>query len=187
MALRTILVLFGLPMFAFGFLCSVGIGVVMLQGSNTVYWPQVQGQVVASSIDVRQSTRQGKPLSRYKPIVEYAYQVNGGQHTSTRIAYGVTKRFEDRKEIETFLAEYPIGVKVPVYYSPRSPRTSVVKPGLKDSSGYFVALAITGGTSMLVPWMIIAAFRGRRVKSKKPMGRLAHSDLPRFGRPASAG
>ena len=180
------MILFGLPMFSMGLLGATIIGTIAMQGSNSVNWPQVEGRIVASSIDERQRVRQGRTLRRYKPIVAYEYEVNGQYHKSNRIAHGVTKRSESRQEVETLLADYPMGAEVPIYYSPSNPRSSVLKPGLPNSNGYWVASAITGVMSLLGAWMLVRAFLGRRVKPKKPAGKLAQGSFKSFGNPASA-
>ncbi|MEW6236465.1 MAG: DUF3592 domain-containing protein [Candidatus Omnitrophota bacterium] len=65
----------------------------------------------------------------YFPVVEYSYIVNGKVYENNRIGvyrFGFGSRFRAQKWID----KYPIHMKVPVYYNPQKPQSSVLLCGL---------------------------------------------------------
>ena len=74
-------------------------------------WPSVPGVITASE--------RGRRMLRQYPRVAYSYVVNGQPLSGTKTTFsGVVAP----KETDTYLARYPVGQPVNVYYSPAHSR-----------------------------------------------------------------
>jgi hypothetical protein len=93
-------------------------------------WPSVQGEIVVSRAVARNETgdRQGHLSHHWQAEVEYRYVVDGVGYTGRRIRAFGPNHF-DEASAQAELAPFPAGAKVPVYYQPGHPGTSVLIPG----------------------------------------------------------
>ncbi len=90
-------------------------------------WPVTGGQVLATSIDARQSTdTHGHSSISYYPVVVYEYSVNGQVYRSDRLsvegAIGT-----DVGRAQTKVNSYPQGSSVSVHYNPNNPQQSGIE------------------------------------------------------------
>ncbi len=143
-------------MYLFALLGLIGIGALAAglylrwRAAASRNWPSVMGRVVATQVRVEvlpmEST--GDAYSRYYPEVEYEYTVDGHTYRSKRIRFGGLPFVysTDRGEIEAWLAEYPVGKKVQVYYNPQHPSEAVLEPGASPAA---LILLVVGGISLL--------------------------------------
>jgi hypothetical protein len=117
----------------------IGIGVLLIAGSIFYYvsasrraaaaeeWPETTGRVVATRIEVDNSTdSDGDTSTSYDAIVSYEYAVAGRTYRSDRLYLNETPLFSDEGDARAFLAEYPVGTPVEVYYDPASPGDAAV-------------------------------------------------------------
>ena len=111
-------------------------------------WPSVSGQAVATEIVVDDSSSLGNDgTTWYKPVVNYAYTVEGVPYQGTRIRFG-NRNYASQKKAEAALAPYRIGSAVAVKYNPDDPHDAVLETG-KPNAIYFM-LALFG-----IPFIVI--------------------------------
>ncbi len=93
-------------------------------------WPSVQGEIRQSRAVARNETgdSQGHLGHHWAAEVEYHYVVEGVAYTGRRIRAFGPNHF-DEASAQAELAPFPVGAKVPVYYQPDHPGTSVLVPG----------------------------------------------------------
>lgn len=117
----------------------LGIGIFMIGGSLVYFayatmraaaagdWPAVEGRVVATRIDATQHTDdEGDRYTTYHPVVAYAYQVENRTFRSERLYLNEIETFDYRDDALAFLAEYPTGTPIEVFYNPANPSDSAV-------------------------------------------------------------
>ena len=104
---------------------------------ESVTWPAVQGQVIATQIR-EESHEEGRS---FIPEVRYAYRVQGQTYTGDRLSFGLPPEFWSRHKAETFLADYPVGHPVTVFYNPEHPDDAVLERSTPDV-GYYAALSL---------------------------------------------
>jgi hypothetical protein len=93
-------------------------------------WPSVQGEILVSKVAAQNETgdAHGTLSHHWRTEVQYRYQVQGITHTGNRIRAMGLNHF-DEASAQAELAPFPVGARVPVYYRPESPGTSVLIPG----------------------------------------------------------
>lgn len=108
-------------------------------------WRSVQGRVIESRAQFRQSqTRYGRGLT-WVPVVRYVYEAGGARLTGERVYPGTPREWADEAELVAFLAEhYPAGAAVTVHFDPEQPATAA----LRIESDYILAWVL-GGTGLL--------------------------------------
>ena len=91
-------------------------------------WPTTTGTITSSRV-VSQTERDRRETRReytyYRAEVEYRYTVDGQRYTSDDIGSS-GYRTTDRQEIESTVAQYPVGETVTVYYDPEKPERAVL-------------------------------------------------------------
>lgn len=105
------------------------------RGVASAAWPAVRGRVLAS--EVGESRRSSAGVTYYAAI-RYAYEVEGRQFESDRVAVDGTVT-PDPAPARAFVASYPVGREIEVHYDPADPGHSAVNPG--PSLGPLVAVA----------------------------------------------
>lgn len=100
-------------------------------------WPQTVGQVLASGVESRRSSRS----TAYYLKVVYTYQVNGQQLTSDRVTLGAPIGLGNYRAMEKRAAAYPPGNSVMVYYNPDNPAEAVLETSA-PSGTIFIIIAI---------------------------------------------
>ena len=84
----------------------------------SVTWPSVPGVITAS---VR-----GRRMLRQQPQIAYSYAVNGQPLIGNKTTFSGAVL---PKETDAYLARYPVGQPVNVFYSPANPAEAVLEPG----------------------------------------------------------
>jgi hypothetical protein len=95
-------------------------------------WPAAPGEITASDVthSVKQSSSSSGSKWRYRPRVEYRYELNGAEYTNDNIQFvSVSWEFKDRFKAERIIKPYPVGKAVDVYYDPLDPANSVLLKG----------------------------------------------------------
>ena len=115
---------------------------------NTYYgwvsqkWPVAEGVILRAEVEeVRvnekrsddSNTVNARPPGqylRYRPVIEYQWQVNGDTYDRARRNYSAAQGNEDsRAEAEAIIAPYPVGAKVEIHYDPDKPSRAILEPG----------------------------------------------------------
>ena len=73
--------------------------------------------------------------ARYRPVIKYAYEVDGVPYQSDALGFGFNDFFGDgvfssRQNAEAFAAGYRPGEPVTVWYDPQRNSSAVLKPGI---------------------------------------------------------
>lgn len=102
-----------------------------LEMGDSREWPTTEGVITASRItsNHKTSTEKGWHSNRYQyeVRVQYAYEVDGVSYSGNRLRIG-PKKHSSEKNAQRELAEYPVGQRVRVYYNPKEPERSLLKP-----------------------------------------------------------
>lgn len=115
----------------------VGLGVLgVLRAAPTRAWPATGGVVVASAVEAGTGRSGGD-----RPRVAYAYTVAGRAYTGHEIgrAMGYTRAGARR-----WVAQFPVGARVPVYYDPAAPERAVLVPGGVGRAAALLAAGLAG-------------------------------------------
>ena len=93
-------------------------------------WPSVEGEILTARAYARNETgdQRGTPTHEWLTEVSYRYTVGGVTYTGNRIRAFGPLHFDEASAL-TEIRPFPVGAKVPVYYRPDSPSTSVLIPG----------------------------------------------------------
>lgn len=123
--------------FAFGLA-----GLTLYRDVQTIrQWPSTEGVILSGEVTqhrVRQFTARGRPRTdgyRYSSRIAYSYTVDGEEYVSTQIS--IAKKFDqfadtfsgtaDAGYEGTWLAKYPVGKKVAVYYDLDDPANAILE------------------------------------------------------------
>ena len=127
---------------------SFGVGVFLRwRAASSRNWPWTMGTVVNARIrEEVHVAEHGRAYSRYYPEVAYEYVVEGRTYRSKRIRFGGLPFVysTDREEIETWLADYPGGRQVQVYYHPQRPEEAVLQPGGSTAAAILIVVGLGG-------------------------------------------
>lgn len=89
---------------------------------NRTDWTTVDGTIIKTWVE---KTRGGK----YKPVVEYEYQVRGQKYSNTKIAV-LTPVMNSESGAQKVCQRYTSNPAVLVYHDPLQPEQSVLNPNL---------------------------------------------------------
>jgi hypothetical protein len=156
-------------MLVLGVVLAVGGGRTLSRAWTSGRWPEVEGRVLASSVETVGDSR----AARYKPTLRYSYAVGGHLYVSDVLSFGAGAReTEVRKEAEAYLKRYPEGAVVRLRYAPEEPGLACVECGSAGPADYVVAvgglgMALFAGTG-LVDLLRVRAQK-RRLESPPPV------------------
>jgi hypothetical protein len=91
---------------------------------QTAAWPSVKGVVIHAQ--TRQCYFRGAPTG-LSPDVAYKYVVNGQEWIGTRL--DIKNHCAAEEVVRNYVAEFPAGSQVLVFYDPSSPAESLLHPG----------------------------------------------------------
>jgi len=128
----------------------------------------------------------GDESTTYGVEIEYSYLVNGANYHGDTYRYGKFTS-SDSKWAHVAVGKNPVGASVPVFYDPKNPSESVLRPGV-DGSDLFLMLFLTPfNLVMLALWsgafvVIRNKFRSAVAGGAKwaDDGRILRVRLPRF-------
>jgi len=131
----------------FGFLIFFALGVLMLYfGFNSMKtlresksWQSVKGEIVSSTVEIRQEESNGKMIEMYYPNIRYGYFVAGSQFFNNKISFG-DYGSNKRRTASKICNNYPADLAVTVYYNPKDPQNSVLER--KAGLGNLVTLGV---------------------------------------------
>lgn len=110
-------------------------------------WPKVDGDITASYIHESKGSK-GKTM--YRPVVKYAYMVEGKPLVGERVRFGAAVSTSWRSPADRVVGAYPMGRPCRVYYDPENPAEACLEPGaggihyFVTGIGYLLALIGTG-------------------------------------------
>jgi hypothetical protein len=155
----------GLLLLAF-LLCRSGLGMYR-QAEATNSWPSTTGKIVSAKEIRTEAWSRQRARYRYSSRISYRYAVNDKQYTSSQIStakawdemYSHSTGASDAAYEGTWLAKYPEGKTVVVYYNPRDPTDALLE---RDEYWLSFALFALAGIAGLVGAAVIRAGFSRR-------------------------
>ena len=137
-----------------------------LMGFTSLNWITTQGQIITSqSVPCQRKYDFGNSL-RAKII--YEYRVNSVSYSSSNLTFTTDSLFFfDCGNPDKVLNLYPVGMTVVVYYDPKKPENSVLRPGGTSFAGigFSLIIFISGAITLLLDK---SAFR--KAKRNKKQG-----------------
>lgn len=122
-------------------------------GRASKTWPTVEGRVISSTVQTKHGT--GGDITRYYPVVEYEYSVEGKSLRSNRINFNTQPM--DQTSAASIAKRYSAGRRVTVFYDPEDRANSVLEPGTPGASwlgiGVGIVFAVVAG-AMLVTRLV---------------------------------
>lgn len=112
-------------------------------------FPTTEGVVVSSRVVV-DSDGEG---TSYQPAITYRYTVQRQERTSSGV--GATWLSSGSQEARRVVARYPAGSRVTVYYNPRDPNHSVLRPGLNWGHAMAALFLTPFNIITLCSWLVV--------------------------------
>ena len=135
-------------------------------------WPVAEATVLRSEVEeilheqpgddpnTTVNARGPRSYTRYRPVVEYQWRVEGQTYTRARRTYSAALANEEtRAAAEAILAPYPVGAKVEVYYDPGKHSRAILEPG-PHWGGLNVVMIAALVTAAFAATFTYAAWRG---------------------------
>ena len=124
-------------------------------------WPSTTGTIVDTWIERDERTDSDDGVETYyKPFIKYSYQVNGGTFHSQRVDFGAQPSYSYSSRAEDYLAQYPIGSEVEVFYDPDDYGEAVL---VREASGS--TWSIIGSSGLII--FSVVGWVGVLVKKKR--------------------
>ena len=102
-------------------------------------WDRIGCMITESRVEIKRF----KNNTRYIPIINYNYNVNGLPYQGNNLKYGGTWSFKSTSY--GYCDKYPTGKTVKVSVDPSNPKRSVLEPGASLRSYFSVIIAIAFG------------------------------------------
>jgi hypothetical protein len=120
----SLIIFVALGCFIFGLL-------TLAKAHSSASWPSVPGFIEGSEVG---AIAPNDPDTSYKPIITYRYLVDGREFRSSVIGFGLENYCGSMHFAQRYLATYPVGKTVEVFYKESSPGVSVLEPGISRQS-----------------------------------------------------
>lgn len=91
-------------------------------------WPQVTAVMDRVQVERYTSISDGQTVVMYRPDVAFSYTVDGNRYSATTLA-SYTMSSSIAAQIETRLAEFPLGEQVTAFVSPTNPEKAYLMVG----------------------------------------------------------
>jgi hypothetical protein len=153
----------------FVFLFVLGMGVIWLvvtiqnmqAAKDSGNWLSTTGVIEETWVEREDRTdADGETEDYYIPHVRYSYIVDGSTYTSERIDFGSRRSHNAKSGADNFLANYPVGREVDVYYDPAEPWEAVLVREARGSTW-----GLIGGSAFIL--FSIVGWIGVRIKGKR--------------------
>ena len=95
--------------------------------AESARWPSAPGVIARSYMQ----TGYFKSMEGFTPAVQYKYQVGKREYWGERIDFHLSHTLNSRTYAASWLARYPTGKVVSVYYDPKEPGSSVLVSGIQ--------------------------------------------------------
>ena len=96
-------------------------------GKASLKWPFTQG-VILSSIVKTDLGKNNDVDPKHTAAIVYQYTVEGNEYSGERISFA-GRTFLDKSKAESLVRRYGKGMRVKVYYDPKTPNVSALEPG----------------------------------------------------------
>lgn len=137
-------------------------------------WPTVEGEITRSS--VREKITGGRaghaPTHTFYPDLNYTYTVDGGRFEGHNLLYEQEgPPVFRREEVEASLDSLRVGQRVKVFYDPRGPARSCLRPGFYENPLFHAVMNALGVFASSLG--LFGLWRGVRLLLKSLRGREA--------------
>lgn len=132
----------------------------------TKNWPTADATIKVSEIEETTITvrYQGvKPF--YKPIIRFAYSVDGATYTGNRIKTSFPPGSIKRPWATAITSRYPFGAQVKVHYDPADHSYAVLETGTSSDNTFFFVMAGVG--LVFGVFMTLAGKAGRKKRKQE--------------------
>lgn len=145
-------------------LAFLGIGLYLVvmavrelsMGLASANWAQAEAQVAEHEVYLDTEYVEGEARSETDWVIDviYAYRVDDAEYSST-----IKARYPSQDGADEFMAQYPVGSPLTVYYDPEHPERVVVERGI----GWQSLLKLVAGLAFaaLGIWWVVGMFRRR--------------------------
>lgn len=130
---------------------------LLIGSQDTLKWPHTKGQVISSTLDIKDSTDgilglKSMPKRLYSADVQYQYVVDGGLYTADRVSFQnkETRKIKDALKV---MNKYRHQHEVNVYYNPADPQQAILEPA---NVGDITLPLLAGG--LLAFWGLIILY-----------------------------
>jgi hypothetical protein len=126
------LVLFGLFFTAMGVFVALVLRRRWQLARASESWPSAEGRILSSTIVKHEGS--------FTPKISYEYSVKEEKFTGDEVNYNGLET--DQETAAAYVAKYPAGLTVRVFYDAEEPQTSVLEPGLREGGCAFLPVAV---------------------------------------------
>ena len=95
--------------------------------NESANWLSTEAIIASSNVSRDWNKNSGTPKTLYWFELQYNYEVGNKTYLGKRYAFHGNPSFNNKKEAEKLLEEFPIGKTITIYYQPDSPQESVIK------------------------------------------------------------
>ena len=115
-------------------------------------WGATRGTVRGSLVEPAREADILRPRAGFRPVIRYAYEVDGQTYVGARFAALRQPFFETEEEAWSFADRFPVGSHVRVRVNPKNPRQTLLERRLSPMDalpGYLALAAILLGLLLL--------------------------------------
>jgi len=121
------------------------------RGKKSENWPQTQGNVISSEVEIRQEIdTEGDTSTYYYPRIHYEYNVGGEKFQSSK--YRFLDASMTRSKANELVGSYSPGQTVTVYYDPAKPAEAVLITGAPK---FLFVFAVIGGLLIIAGLLVL--------------------------------
>jgi hypothetical protein len=115
-------------------------------------WVAIEGEIIESTV----KSQRDSDGRNYSPAVRYSFRIGGHDYVGTRVFFGDRYSERDTAYANKYVAQYPAGSKVTVYYNPTEPSSAVLQRGAFKKTYLFLAFGI--GFASFAAWFCFMAW-----------------------------
>ena len=105
---------------------------VIKRGKKTRKWNKTEGEIIKNKVGAIFDIV-GSSLNNYSAQVRYQYTVNSKIYESNKISLiNESCVFRKKNDAKQFLKSFPVGKKIPVFYTSQKPEIAVLNPNDKQ-------------------------------------------------------
>jgi hypothetical protein len=154
----TMLVVFALGTTVYTFYRLFQVLALWQKARQSQAWSSAGGTVLKSRISRSSTFMKGRNVTRYTPLVDYEYSVNGKQYKGKQIMFGRAPAYLSEGRAQAYMDRYPAGSQVTLFYNPSQPRESVLERHFSGQLGDF----LIGLLAAVVFWGMVVWFGPNR-------------------------
>lgn len=89
-------------------------------------WPATEGEII--QVVLKTSRDKEHEKSWYRGHVLYRYEVHGQEYTCDLTSFVPRRGRSDEAAAREDVSQYPVGMRLPVYYDPHDPTVAIIEP-----------------------------------------------------------